>query len=216
MMKSYAPLILASGLALSMSAFASHDVLEWNEGWYIGAGINGNAESTMNYQGSPEVFSGTLSGISEVELSENNVGVDVYVGRKINKHWSTELGYTYVGQSEFDVETSETKVGHVEVNQWNLHLVGIGTLPIGHYVNAFVKGGVAYLSTEQEFDLAGLSDNTDTLHSFAVTYGAGLEVTWANWGVRGEYNVIWPGSNVQDDFYVADIISANVYYKFNV
>lgn len=221
---------IAGSLAVSLSAFANkgadykphhhhHDNLDWSKGWYIGAGVNGNAESTMGYNGSPEVFEGQLgdSFSGEVELGESNVGFDAYVGRKVSKHWAVELGYTWLGDQTFDVEESELEVYDLEVEQWNVHLVGIGYLPVGEYVNVFVKGGAAYFSTTQELETeaADVDVNTSTLHTMALTYGAGIELAWDNWGIRGEYNVIWPTSSAREDFYIADIISANIYYKFN-
>jgi hypothetical protein len=228
MNKTIATIAIAGSLAVSLSAFANkgaeykahhhHDNLDWSKGWYIGAGVNGNAESTMNLNGSPEVFDHYLesAGISEVEMSTTDIGFDAYIGRDISKHWAVELGYTWLGNQFFDAEISEVEYYDVEVQQWNAHLVGIGKLPIGEYFNVFAKGGVAYFSSTQEFEneFTGV-EATDTIHTMALTYGAGIEVTWDNWGVRGEYNVIWPANNVRDDFYVADIISANIYYKFN-
>lgn len=226
MNKTLVAIATAGSLLVSLSAFANkgaqyhehhNNDLDWSKGWYVGAGVNSNAEGTMNLNGSPEVFDhiSGMSSMDEVEQNGNNVGFDLYVGRDINKHWAVELGYTYVGTINFDGEIAGIVVEEIEVKQWNMHLVGIGKLPIGEYFNVFAKGGAAYFSSSQEFEtVSSGAEVTDTIHTMALTYGAGIEVTWNHWGIRGEYNVIWPASNVRDDFYVADVISGNVYYKF--
>lgn len=224
MNKTIATIAFAGSLAVSLSAFAGKgaayhanngDNLDWATGWYIGAGVNGNAQSTMNLHGEPEVFDHYLAGMDKVDQSSGDLGFDVYVGREVSKHWAAELGYTYVGQQTFHGKVADVREYDVHVNQWNVHLVGVGKLPIGEYFNVFAKGGAAYFSTNQEFkQLSDGSKVEDTSHTMALTYGAGIEVTWDNWGIRGEYNVIWPANNVRDDFYIADVISANLYYKF--
>jgi len=230
MNKTIVAIAIAGSLAVSLSAFAHKgaayrssgcdtcvpDNLDWSTGWYIGAGVNGNAQGTMNLNGSPDVFDHYLDGlVDEVDQSSSDIGFDVYVGREVSKHWAAELGYTYVGNINFDGELADVETQNIQVKQWNVHLVGVGKLPIGEYFNVFAKGGAAYFSTTQEFEtVATGAEVTDTSHTMALTYGAGLEVAWDNWGIRGEYNVIWPANNVRDDFYIADIISANLYYKF--
>jgi len=227
MNKSIVALAIAGSLAVSLSAFANkgaeyqpnhnhHNNLDWSKGWYIGAGVNGNAESTMNLQGPSDVFSTVLTDLTEVEQTAGNAGFDLYVGRHVSKHWAVELGYTWLGDQFFDGEVLEVDTYGIELQQWNIHLVGVGYLSIGEYVNLFAKGGVAYYYSKQEYEdeITGADLGSDTLNTMALTYGAGIELALNNWGIRGEYNVIWPANNVEDDFYVADIISANIYYKF--
>jgi len=98
-------------------------------------------------------------------------------------------------------------------------VVGLGKLPVGEYVNFFLKGGIAYYANKAVFDQ--INDNgsetyvyDETTDSLTLTYGAGAELHWENWGIRGEYNVIWPANNIRNEFAIADIISANIYYKF--
>jgi hypothetical protein len=230
MNKKITAIAIAGSMAVSLCAFANkgaeyephhhkhHDNLDWSKGWYIGAGVNGNAQSTMGLNGTPHVFNHYFPvtfTATEVEQSTSDVGFDAYIGRQVSRHWAVELGYTWLGNQFFTVETDGAETGNIEVQQWNAHLVGVGKLPIGEYFNVFAKGGVAYFSSEQEIsDDFALTSVTDATRTMALTYGAGIEVAWDNWGIRGEYNVIWPANNVEDDFYVADIISANLYYKF--
>jgi OmpA-OmpF porin, OOP family len=208
-------LIIAGSMAVSLSAFATKGAVyqapvqekEKEHGaWYIGAGVNGSSQFSMN--------NGDFE--DEFEQESANLGFDVYVGYDANKYWGVEAGYTYVGNINYQNEDDEFAWEGVEVKQWNAHLVGVGKLPIGDYFSMFFKAGFAYYSNKTEY--SDLNDNDfaydDTSDSMALTYGAGAEIAWENWGVRGEYNVISPANNVRDDFYIADVISANIYYKF--
>lgn len=230
MNKKIVALAIAGSMAVSLSAFAakgpmmkgqshdhSHGNMNWQTGWYIGAGVNGDSQSVMDLNSSPDVFNGELSASDKVERSSGNVGFDVFVGRMVNEHFGMELGYTLVGTQEFkSKDAAGVKTDKVEVDQWNVHLVALGKLPIAHYFDVYAKGGVAYYNTDQEFKvIATGAKQTDTSHTMALTYGVGLDINWDNWGIRGEYNVIWPANNVRDDFYISDIIGANAYYRFS-
>jgi outer membrane protein assembly factor BamA len=239
MNKKLTALVIAGSLAVSLSAFATkgatyHAPVQEKEksqgAWYIGAGTNWNSQQAMNKSENMDVFNADLGyyDFNETEMSSSDMGFDVYVGYDINKYWAAELGYTYVGNINFDFEDDEQTLYTAQVKQWNIHLVGIGKLPVGDYVNFFLKGGIEYFSTSEDFDcqVEGFCDYINdeynvnaefdsTSSTFALTYGAGAELVWENWGLRGEYNVTWPATNVRDDFYIADVISANIFYKFN-
>jgi opacity protein-like surface antigen len=233
-------LAIAGSLSISLSAFANKGATyhapvqekEKNQGaWYIGAGVNGSSQFSMNAipgvtAGGAAVSQSTGPTVTaqiqnaEYEQDSADLGFDVYVGYDINKYWAAEVGYTYVGQITYDIETSSEVVrSEAEVKQWNAHVVGIGKLPVGDYVNFFLKGGIAYYANKTEFENVNNNGSEtytadQTSDTMALTYGAGAELHWENWGIRGEYNVIYPANNVRDDFAIADIISANIYYKF--
>lgn len=196
----------------------SKDRYPWSHGTYIGGGINGNAESFMHLNNTPEVFMHYLplsSSATEVEQTNNSVGFDIYVGHDLNPYWSVELGYTYVANINLDGEMNEIEFQEIRISQWNAHFVAVGKLPIASNFNAFAKLGVAYFGSNQDFGTEDLeTEINDSIRTAAITYGAGIEVAWMNWGVRGEYNIISPSTSFSDDFYIADIISANLYYKF--
>jgi outer membrane protein assembly factor BamA len=221
-MKTKLLLLLATGsLALSLPALAetnnSGDDLNWSHHWYIGGGINGDVQSHMNLNGSPEVFAHVLDpyDLTSVKQSSFNVGFDIYIGRNIGEHWAAELGYTYVPTTTFDGKQGENELVDVRIDQWNVHLVGIGKIQMAEYVNIFAKGGATYFGSNQTIETESTDLSVvDSIRTLALTYGIGAEITWPHWGIRGEYNVIWPASNVLDDYYVEDIMSANLYYKF--
>jgi hypothetical protein len=248
MKNGFIALAIASSLTLSLSAFADKPaskgatyqapvvekaskgavyhapVKETSPGaWYIGAGVNGSSQFSMNQ---PLVTLSTQtestmlipSSFPEGEQDSANLGFDVYVGYDFNKYWAAEVGYTYVGEITYVDESNEITRGKETVNQWNAHVVGMGKLPVGDYVNFFLKAGIAYYANKTEtYDLSNGPETylfDATSDSMTLTYGAGAELHWENWGIRGEYNVIYPANNIRQDFLIADIISANIYYKF--
>jgi len=225
MNKSIIAIAMVGSLAVSLSAFANkgaeykgshYEGHSWSNNWYVGGGINGNAANTItenNFDNDGDNF----------EIESNDVGFDLYVGHNINRHWAAELGFTWVGKTTFAYEDYEDDVTHIyyenEVKQWNIHLVGMYKLPVADHFNLFGKFGAAYFGSTETFT-DPFYDDTDeetewTVGTVALTYGFGAEAVWDRWGVRAEYNVIAPDHLVQDDFYVADIISANIFYKFN-
>ncbi|MFI4955829.1 MAG: outer membrane beta-barrel protein [Gammaproteobacteria bacterium] len=225
-------LATAASLALCATAFAGGDQhapaythsgydSNWANGWYLGAGANGDAgmsDESVFGQSSWEGW--PLGGVeTDFEKSENNVGFDVYVGRKVSKHFAFEMGYTWVGNQNFKGHNSSTSTKDtIEVQQWNVHGVGLIHLPIGDYFNVFAKGGVAYYQNQTDIDAEllnneGVSGN-EVLNTFALTYGAGIELTYDQFGVRGEYTVIAPNHNNQNNFYISDIIGVNLFYRF--
>lgn len=203
-------------LTVSTSAIAKTNQYDWAKNWYIGGGINGNSQFRNDLGGSPVMLHRLLGDdFTEVEEANYSVGFDVYIGRDVNKYWSTELGYTYVGNIRLNADVDDVLVGTVEMDQWNVHAVAVGKLAVAEYLNFFVKGGFTYFGSNQNFEAVDdLEEETDEIRTYTLTYGFGGEIVWDHWGIRGEYNVIWPANNVLDDFYVADLISANLYYKF--
>lgn len=193
----------------------------WAQGWYIGAGLNGDSgmtDQSVFGQASWESVS-LASSQTDFEKSENNIGFDVYVGRRVSKHFAFEMGYTAVGNQHFKAFNNVSdSVDKAEVKQWNVHGTGLIHMPIGDYFNVFAKGGVAYYQNQTDFDAnilvsSGIQDKAQ-LNSFALTYGAGIEVTWDQFGVRGDYTVVAPSHNNQDNFYISDIVGASIFYRF--
>lgn len=219
------PALFVCSIALSLPALAnkgaaytekpstpSTDNLDWSKGWYIGLGINNDGIFSEDVTGVSSLIGFTTD---EVDLSNSNIGFDVYLGREISKYWAVELGYTYVGNLDVNGETDEGLIQSATVKQWNVHAVGLGRLPLGEHFDFMIKGGPAwYFNSEKFEDVA-----TDlTVHSkyrgFALTYGAGLEVFWDQFVVRADYTMISPPNNIQDDFWVTDIAGLSFIYKF--
>lgn len=88
-------------------------------------------------------------------------------------------------------------------NQWAADVVGLFGLPvIPHYLTLFTKGGVAFYNyqlqtnsavavfdpTRQEaLTLVNASSNLQKRNGFKFTYGAGLQLNWNQFGLRGDY-----------------------------
>jgi hypothetical protein len=198
----------------------------WAEGWYIGAGANWDASQSAKLPTVDMPWDESQYGhVTSFEKSENGTGFDVYVGRKVSNHFAFEVGYTWLGQQEFrstgyDLGIPGCKdicTQTAQVNQWNVHGVGLVKWPIGDYFDVFAKGGIAYYVNTTDLD-GGLStqypDPNPELSTFALTYGAGLELSYEQFGIRGEYTVVAPNFNNQEDYYISDIIGASLFYRF--
>lgn len=226
-------LATAASLTLCVTAFAGGDQemptykhkngynSNWATGWYIGAGANGDSGMTDDSVFGQESWQGWGLAVNEQDFnkSENDMGFDVYVGRKVSNYFAFEMGYTAVGNQHFKAFNNDTATtDKVEVKQWNVHGTGLIHMPIGEYFNVFGKGGVAYYQnqtdTKSEFLQANGIDGHAKLNTFALTYGAGIEVTWDQFGVRGDYTVIAPSHNNQDNFYISDLIGVSLFYRF--
>ncbi len=212
-------LATVGSLAISLPAFAG--MLDgynaaWDTGWYVGLGANVDSQQLMDTRGGVTQFKSST--FPRVDQRSADAGFDLYVGRDVSNYFAGELGFTWVGDMNFRVkDDGGDKAQDIKVkDQWNIHLVGKGTLPLGDYVGVFAKLGAAYMQSDQRFKDVdpSISTFTETTHGFALTYGVGIQATYEQFGVRGEYNVLRPAENVRDDFYVSDIISANVFYKF--
>jgi opacity protein-like surface antigen len=226
MNKTIIAIAMVGSLAVSLSAFANKGAdyvstkssSDWSKNWYVGGGINGNSVNTNEH----DIRFFDL----KTDLDETKVGFDIFVGKNINKHWALEMGFTQVGDTTFDVDAGDFGIDAIEfeVSQWNVHMVGMYKLPVADHFNVFGKFGAAYMNSTQNFNVNIEVDDGEfeefeategTLGTFAITYGFGAEVSWDRWGVRGEYNVIRPAQDIQLQYYVADIISLNGYYKFS-
>jgi hypothetical protein len=212
-------LATVGSLAISLPAFAGMldgYTGDWSQGWYIGAGVNGDSQAVMDSRSGVDVFG--LASDTRIDRRSSDVGFDVYVGRDVSNYFAGEFGFTWVGDQNFRVRDADTGVKEEDIkvkDQWNIHLVGKGQLPLGDYFNVFAKLGAAYLQSDARYKDATLgTSETESTHSFALTYGVGLELAYEQFGLRGEYNVYRPANNVRDDFYISDVISANVFYKF--
>jgi hypothetical protein len=197
-----------------------HD--NWAQGWYVGAGVNGDVANTNEtlYANAPW-FYGSFEDTYNFELEDNDVGFDIYVGKRVHRHFAFELGYSWVGDQKFQGFTDggdpkDPVYGKVE--QWNIHAVGLAYWPVAEYFSVFAKGGAAYYSNKTEF--SGDDDGVpyfigdNELSSFAFVYGAGLEIGSDRFGVRGEYTGLATTQANQNAFYISQLVGASLFYRF--
>lgn len=220
-----APTLLVCSLFMTLPALANKGAdykapqpesspynLDWSKGWYIGAGVNADALTFFDVNGTtiPAAFS-----TDKVEINSNNAGFDVYIGREVNRYWAAEFGYSYVGNVDLKGITDGVKEQTAYARQWNLHAVGIGRLPLGYHMNFMYKGGLAwYFNSGKFLDIPTDVVSHNRYRGFALTYGAGLEVTWDQFVLRGDYTFMSPPENIQDDFLVTDLMGVSLIYKF--
>lgn len=213
--------LIASSLTLALPALASkgapyspktQDNLDWSTGWYIGAGFNSDAEFLLKLHGTEDI---TNISAAKIEMDSHNTGFDVYLGREVNPYFTTEFGYTYVGNLDLTGKTDGELVEKVTVRQWNLHVVALAKAPVGEHLNFFLKGGVTWYNNSQK--VRDYEENTtehDKSEGVALTYGAGAEVAWDQFALRADYTKVRPGNSISKDFYISDLVGMSLIYKF--
>ncbi len=195
-----------------------HHHHDWSHGWYVGAGVNGDVanENETVYANSIWFLESFDSG--EFQLNDNDVGFDIYVGKRTHKHFAFELGYSLVGDQKFQSLYSEDRINYAKVEQWNIHAVGLAYWPVAEYFSVFLKGGAAYYSNKTEFSENDAGDEyfwgNNELSTFAFVYGAGLEIAVDHFGVRGEYTGLTTTQANQNAFYISQLVGASVFYRF--
>lgn len=216
--------ILASSLFITTSALAhnmpdavnNYNGYDMLTGWYIGIGVNGDAESVMDMNSSPDVFNGSLAASDKVKLTNYDAGIDVFVGKSSSDHYGIEFGFSYIGNVEFRSKNAQgVRTDKIMIEQWNLRLEAFGKWPIGEYVEVRPHLGVAYMDAVQEFKgISTSAKQVDRYHTAGITYGIGLEGSWHQFGLRMDYRKFHVPNNIRDDFYVSDVLSLNYVYTF--
>ena len=76
-----------------------HHHHDWSHGWYVGAGVNGDVANTNEQIEAiaPWYLYSFGSDGADFQQEDNDVGFDIYVGKRTHKHFAFELGYSWVG-----------------------------------------------------------------------------------------------------------------------
>src|SRR5690606_4684406 len=142
------------------------------------------------------------------KLNSRGWGGNAFVGYHVNKYFGTELGFDVLGQNKWKV-TNTSDEGTVnstlkETNRWNIHFVGNAYLPVASWFSPFAFFGAAYLNTNWK-------DGSATVEKYSglgITYGAGLEFSYQQFGVRLRYAKYVPSAGVHvDDSDISDTLS---------
>jgi len=178
--------ILAAGL--TVAGFASAGVYSAPQHhrtfqahpWYVGVGVNyyaGNTED-LNYSSDS-----ALELTTPTKIKNNDIGWNIFAGRDICRHFAAEGGFTYLGNNEWE-ETDHTDDSVKTDSNWFIYFDGLAHVNLNKYFELFAKGGVDYFDGEIKADY---HDAHDTLHTFGLNYGAGLQFNYQQFGARLSY-----------------------------
>jgi len=170
--------------------------------WYVGIGV------------------GATSGIVEKvetndKLETNRLGVDVFAGYNLTKHFGTELGYNYIGRRSYEVNTDNTS--H-DINGWDVYYDALAYMPLGQYFKVFAKGGVDYLAiSDAATNYAAMRGSESKLKTFGMNFGAGLQFNYQQFGARLVYTDLQTLTFRQKNdanFNVPNLLGLDIMYFF--
>ena len=209
-------------LAVCMTGASSLSALADDSGWYLGGNI-GKTRSLIDDAKTTTDFFGTGSGITGMNLDQEDTGYKLFAGYDFNKHFALEAGY-------FDLRTSDTFTagvaipggmltstfgGPTKVQGYFLDMVG--KVPLNDKWALFARFGGNTAKVDERFtgtgDLAAVnyhSSATDT----NIKYGAGIEYSFTpNWVARLEAERYRMQDGVANKNYI-NLVSLGLVYRF--
>lgn len=156
-------------------------------GWYVGAAF--------------------VTTDSEFETAVDNFEADdssykLFAGRTLFKFLAIEAAYSDLGTHE---DTVGLNTLDVEIETYGVAARGV--LPVGDWLNLFVKAGYNNISVDGELDAAGLITDFDE-DDWELIYGAGVEINFGkHFAVRAE----WEEYDVESDL---NSLSAGAVIRF--
>jgi outer membrane protein OmpA-like peptidoglycan-associated protein len=173
--------LLSAALVLVSMAAAGAESESWVKvsDWYIGAGVGVS-------QLEPDA-SGTNYRVTE----ENDSAWKIFVGVDFSKHWTAELLYSDLGQSELTNQSIPSQKGTVDYSLFALtsqFYFNQKTNPgFRHGWQPYLRAGVASLTAEKN-NFINVDVRQD--HDVQIYFGGGVEYSWDNrWAVRAEIDV---------------------------
>ena len=172
---------LSGALVLVSMAAAGAESDSWVKvsDWYIGAGVG---VSRLE----PDA-SGTNYAVTE----ENDTGWKIYTGIDLSKHWTAELLYSDLGESELTNQFIPSQIGTVSYSLFALtsqFYFNQKTDPgFRHGWQPYLRAGVASLTAEKH-NFINVDVRQD--HDVQIYYGGGIEYSWdSRWAIRAEFDV---------------------------
>ena len=190
-------------------------------GWYVGGNV-GKSRANID---DVRITNGLLgAGFTTTSITDDNrdTGYKVFGGYQFNKHFALEAGYFNLGQFGFTsiiaAPQAGTLSGKTKLDGLNIDVVGI--LPITEKFSAFVRGGLNYAETRDNFTRTGavtITTNPNPSENSAnYKLGLGLQYDFTqSLGVRTEaerYRINDAVGNKGD----IDLISVGLVYRFGV
>ena len=208
-------LAIGLGVAFSGAVFAaapSHSVMPQNLGWYMGVGVNYTAATAVRLRASE-------AGASGIDYKQDHaqIGWNILVGNRLSRHFATEAGYNYIGNTRWkDRDNSEARIE--SINNYHIYYDGIFLMPLNpgavHSFDVFARGGVGFYHVKNQFNTAASSSTSfsEALSTFALNYGAGLQYNFRKFTVRGTYSHVQPTRAYDDQFIIPDTINLDFIY----
>lgn len=171
--KNLIPLMAATALALSASAFAGD--------WYVTGSIG---RSSWHLDGAQtdldsSLVANGLTGVSS-NLKKEGTGYKVQLGYELNRYFAVEGGYVDLGKAKYAATfTGGSDAVEFTARGWNID--AIGSIPLGQDFSLFGKAGLINAKKEVSFTATGAA---------SLSSGKVSATNWKpTWGIGANYNV---------------------------
>ena len=207
-------------LAVSGIAFAAAPMQPMSTtklGWYVGAGLNYTGITANRFELDTNVHNSIY-----LKQDHAQIGINLLGGNRLSKHFGTEAGYSYIGNSRYkDHDDINDWNARVEtINNYNLYWVGIGYIPLNQGVHQFevlADGGIAFMHVKNQYNYRVQSEgdnSSNALSSFAFKYGVGAQYNYKQFSVRGTYEHVQPSTYQNNMMIIPDTVNLDVMYMF--
>ncbi len=166
--------------AILTSTICYGDVTLPPEDWYAGMQL-GYAKSSYTKS---SLGVGSIGGIftSPVKLENDGIGGRLYMGRKYNRFFGAELGYTRYADVVVKNAYGVTGVNG-RIKPQSVDVVLLAYLPVTEPFRVYSKFGVAYLDVSATSSISGVKSSVED-NDFRPTYGLGMVYDFQkNWSV---------------------------------
>lgn len=198
------------------AAAASQFAAASDSGWYVGGNV-GPSYANIDEVNVTSTLLGSGFTTTAFDDDERDTGYKLFGGYQFNRYFAVEGGYFDLGEFGFTATTlpAGTLDGRIEVDGWNLGLVGI--IPVTERFSAFGRIGAQYADTQDRFRGTGSVNvlNPDPEES-ETNYKAGLGLQYAisrSVGVRLEVERYRINDAVGNDGDI-DLVSVGLVYRF--
>lgn len=125
---------------LFLAGVALPAVAQDQDGWYLGAGGGAARASIAEDEITADLMNSGYQ-VTEFDADENDSGYKIFAGYQFNEHFALEGGYFDLGNYSYDATTSPAgmKSGQLDLNGWNLDLIGL--LPLSERASLFALVG---------------------------------------------------------------------------
>ncbi|MFN7097460.1 MAG: outer membrane beta-barrel protein [Gammaproteobacteria bacterium] len=208
MLKKLSFTLAAAGLIFSASAYATA-----SNGLYLGLQLG---ESSADYSNSSSGLSDFYgySSLPGASVDNNAFAGRLYLGYQFNKFVAAELGYSYLGNVEFN-NIFAVSGATASLRQQAGDLTAKVMLPVTRQFNVFALGGVAYVGAKPNdvsntASLLGVQTGSRE-GAFTATYGLGAGYDFnQHWGL----DATWRRFNSSGDIENTDLFTLGAAYHF--
>lgn len=208
MLKKLSLVLTAAGLLCSASAYATA-----SDGFYLGLQLG---EADANYSNSSSGLNDFYgySSLPGASVDNQEFAGRAYLGYQFNKFFATELGYSYLGNYEFN-NIFAISGASAELRQQAGDLTAKVMLPVTKQFNVFALGGLAYVyaspnNISSTAGFLGVQDGSGE-GAFTATYGLGAGYDFNDhWGL----DATWRRFNSSGDIENTDLFTLGAAFHF--